>query len=71
MSISNLFERIASRQHQRRQQTIANFRELVTAVAMGQEPQPEAVELKHDLAPLPSNHEVDEVVDVQIGRAHV
>ena len=48
MSISNLFERIASRQHQRRQQTIANFRELVTAVAMGQEPQPEAVE--HTLA---------------------
>ncbi len=44
MSSTNVFKRIAGRQHRWRQQTVDNFREFVAAIELGQEPDPEAIE---------------------------
>jgi chromosome segregation ATPase len=44
MSLSNLFEKIAGKQHLRRRQRMAGYREFVAGIAAGQEPDADEVE---------------------------
>ena len=44
MSLTTLFERLAGKQHQRRQQQLAGYQDLVAGVATGEEPDADEVE---------------------------